>query len=199
PRRASAGTRSTPRRAEAWARARSPRSRRCSPVSQCSPAPFSAALRTPMYRVTASQTATDRLPKDSGSHSRGFALQSRGATGTTSCAPDPKREERGHDYARCDRHVAIPNARLRTHGKPSCDANLTRQGGDRIRLDADDLDAAMRQAFLGRRGPGLSFVGSGRRPVAYWLKAPPDRREIMICPRRVGDAGRFKRDVSRRL
>ena len=30
--------------------------------------------------------------------------------------------------------------------------------------------------------------------MAYWLKATPDRREIMICPRRVGDAGRFKRE-----
>src|SRR5271156_1766872 len=78
-----------PRQAEAWVRARSPRSRRCSPASQGFPARFSAALRTPMDRATASQTATDRLAKNSGSHSRGFALQSRGATGTTSCAPDP--------------------------------------------------------------------------------------------------------------
>ena len=39
-----------PRRAGAWGRGRSPRSRRCSPVSQCSPARFSAALRTPMDR-----------------------------------------------------------------------------------------------------------------------------------------------------
>jgi hypothetical protein len=34
------------------------------------------------------------LGENSGFHSRGFALPSRGATGTTSCAPDPKREER---------------------------------------------------------------------------------------------------------
>ena len=57
----------------------------------------------------------------------------------------------------------------------------------------------LRQAFLGRRGPRLVVCRVRRRPVAYWLKATPDRREIMICPRRVGDAGRFKRDVSLRL
>ena len=81
-------TLSMPRQAEAWAQARSPRSRRCLPVSPCFPARFSAALRTPMDRATASQTATDRLAKNSGSHSCGFALPSRGATGTTSSAPE---------------------------------------------------------------------------------------------------------------
>ena len=111
----------------------------------------------------------------------------------------------GHDHARCDRHIAIPNARLRTHGKPSCDANLTVATGAKAVIGSawtpmtSMRQSKLRQAFLGRRGPGLSFVGSGRRPVAYWLKAPQDRREIMICPRRVGDAGRFKRDVSLRL
>src|ERR1700677_4767576 len=190
-----------PRRAEAWARARSPRSRRCSPVSHCSPARLSAALPTTMDRATASQTATDRLAKNSGFHSRGFALPSRGATGTTSCAPDLKREERSHDHARCDRHVAIPRARLRTHGKPSCDANLIVATAPRRVIGSawTPMTSKLPPAFLGRRGPGLSFVGSGRRPVAYWLKATPDRREVMIYPRRLGDAGRFKRDVSRRL
>jgi hypothetical protein len=90
------------------------------------------------------------------------------------------------------------------NGKPSCDANLTVATGAKAVLGSAWMpmtsmrQSKLRQTFLGRRGPGLSFVGSGRRPVAYWLKAPPDRREIMICPRRVGDAGSFKRDVSRR-
>jgi hypothetical protein len=124
------------------------------------PVRFSAALRTPMDRATASQTA-DCLPKDSGSHSRGFALQSRGATGTTSCAPDPKREERGHGHARCDRHIVIPNARLRTHGKPSCDANLTVATGAKAVIGSawtpmtSTRQSKLRQAFLGRRGPRL--------------------------------------------
>lgn len=103
-------------------------------------------------------------------------------------------------------HIAIPSARLRAHGKPSCDANLTVATGAKAVIGsawtADDLDAAIQVAAsvpCPSGGPGLSFVGSGRRPVAYWLKATPDRREIMICPRRVWDAGRFKRDVSRRL
>ena len=149
---------SMPRRAEAWAQARSPRSRRCSPVSHCSTARLSAALSTPMDRATASQTATDRLAKNLGFHSRGFALPSRGATGTTSCAPDPKREERRHDDARCDRHVAIPLARLRTHGKPSCDANLTVATGAKAVIGSawtpmtSMRQSKLRQAFLGRRG-----------------------------------------------
>ena len=144
------------------------------------------------------------LAEDLGSHSLGFALQSRGATGTTLGAPYPKREERCHDHARCARHVAIPNARLRTHGKPSGDANLTVATGAKAVIGSawtpmtSMRQSKLRQAFLGRRGPRLVVCQVRRRPVAYWL-GDPDRRKIMICPRRVGDAGRFKRDVSRRL
>jgi hypothetical protein len=104
---------------------------RYSTASQCSPARFSAALRTPMDRVIASLTATDRLAKNSGSHSRGFALRSRAATGTTSCAPDRKREERAHDHARHDHRFFARVSGTRAFAPGFCRAaNVPRRHAD---------------------------------------------------------------------
>ncbi len=111
--------------------ARSSLSRRCSTVSQGSAARFSAARRTPTDPVIASQTVTDRLPRNSRSRSRGFALPSREATGTTCFARALKRKEHAHDHDRfLHRSLGQGRARFRAlEVETPARSSLSRPGG----------------------------------------------------------------------